>query len=101
MSGAAGIDIVFEDQGTKARYVATVPGVEGEAELTLSKVNDTLWIADHTGVPDTMRGLGVAKALATRLIEDMRAAGRRIVPLCPYVRGEAQKHPDWSDVIQW
>lgn len=98
----ADIAITRTDTETKARYVATVPGVEGEGELTLSKVSDTLIIADHTGVPDSMRGLGVAGALVARLIVDARAAGQRIVPLCPFVRAQAQRHKaDWADVIQW
>lgn len=96
------IAITRTDTETKARYVATVEGVSGEGELTLSKVSDTLIIADHTGVPDTMRGLGVAGALAARLISDARAAGQRIVPLCPFLRAQAQRHrEDWADVIQW
>jgi uncharacterized protein len=94
--------ITRTDSDTKARYVATVQGVEGEGELTLSKVSATLIIADHTAVPDTMRGLGVAGALVARLIADARAAGQRIVPLCPFVRAQAQRHKaDWADVIQW
>ena len=94
------VSITFEDQGNKARYVATVPGVAEEAELTLSKLSDALWIADHTGVPDSMRGMGVGKALVEHLIVEMRAAGRQIMPLCPFVRAQAQKHPEWADVIQ-
>lgn len=102
MSNLADITITRTDTDTKARYVATVRGVEGEGELTLSKVSDTLVIADHTGVPDSMRGLGVAGALVTRLIADARAAGQRIVPLCPFVRAQALRHKtDWADVIQW
>jgi predicted GNAT family acetyltransferase len=56
-------------------------------------------IADHTGVPDTMRGMGVAKALATRLVEDARAEGVKIMALCPYVNAERRKHPEWADVF--
>lgn len=98
----ADITITRTDTATKARYVATVPGAPGEGELTLSKVSATLIIADHTGVPDSMRGLGVAGALVARLIADARAAGQRIVPLCPFVRAQAQRHKaDWADVIQW
>lgn len=98
----AEVTITRHDTDSKARYVATVPGVEGEAELTLSKVSDRLIIADHTGVPETMRGLGVAGALVDRLIADARAAGQRIVPLCPFVRAQAQRNKaDWADVIQW
>jgi len=96
------ITIRYEDEGSKARYAASVAGYEDEGELTISKVSDTLIIADHTGVPDSLRGLGVARALVERLIEDARAHGRRIVPLCPFVRSYATKHKEAvSDVIQW
>ncbi|MFD0982692.1 GNAT family N-acetyltransferase [Tropicimonas aquimaris] len=96
------ITITRTDTDSKARYAARVAGVEGEGELTLSKVTDKLIIADHTGVPDTMRGKGVAAALAERLIADARAAGQRIVPLCPFVRAYAEKRREaLADVIQW
>ncbi|WP_319532358.1 GNAT family N-acetyltransferase [uncultured Cohaesibacter sp.] len=96
------VKIHREDTDTKARYAALVDGVEGEGELTLSKVTKNLVIADHTYVPDSMRGLGVAAALVERLISDARQAGQRIVPLCPYVRSQAEKkRSEWSDIIQW
>lgn len=96
------VTVTRTDTKTKARYVATVAGVEGEGELTLSKVSDTLIIADHTSVPESMRGLGVAGVLVTRLISDARAEGQRIVPLCPFVRAQAMRRgSDWDDVIQW
>ncbi|QDL94103.1 N-acetyltransferase (plasmid) [Paroceanicella profunda] len=92
--------ISFEETETKGRFVARVPGVEGEGELTISKVSDVLIIADHTLVPDSMRGMGVGGALAESLIARARAKGQRIVPLCPFVRAQALRHPEWSDVIQ-
>ena len=82
--------------------MATVSGHRDEAELTISKVTPTLIIADHTYVPDTLRGHGLARALAERLITDARAAGQRIVPLCPFVRGYVSKDREaFADVIQW
>jgi predicted GNAT family acetyltransferase len=59
-----------------------------------------LVIADHTLVPDTMRGTDAASMLAGALIADARAKGYRIVPLCPFVRAQSQKYLEWSDVIQ-
>lgn len=60
-----------------------------------------LIIADHTGVPDSMRGMGVGKALIKRLLADARAAGQRIVPLCPFVWAYADRHKEeTADVIQ-
>lgn len=95
------ITITREDSDTKARYVARVAEIEGEGELTLSKVSETTVIADHTSTPDSMRGMGVAKALVERLIEDARAAGQTIIPLCPFVKSYAQRNPEAvADVIK-
>ena len=93
------IAIAFEDGASKARYVATVEGQAEPAELTVSKLSDTVWIADHTGVPDSLRGTGVGRALVERLVADARDAGRRFVPLCPFVRAQAARRPDWRDVF--
>lgn len=92
--------ISYEDQGHKGRFVARVEGREGEGELTISKVSETLVIADHTLVPDAMRGTGAGAALVEALIADARAKGYRIMPLCPFVKAQSQRHPEWSDVIQ-
>jgi predicted GNAT family acetyltransferase len=85
---------------TKGRYVARVEGIEAAGELTYSRANPHLIIADHTDVPDTLRGRGIGMALATRLVEDARAEDVKIIPLCPYVNAERRKHPDWDDVFQ-
>lgn len=42
----------------------------------------------------------MARALVKRMVEDARKTGRQIVPLCPFVRDEAEKNPDWADVIR-
>ena len=93
------ISIRREIAGSKGRYVATIEGFEGEAETTYSIASPTLVIADHTAAPDSMRGKGVARALAERLVADARAEGFRIVPLCPFINAERRKHPEWSDVF--
>lgn len=98
----AEIEITREDSGSKVRYVARIAGLDAKGELTLSKLSDDLVIADHTAVPEAMRGSGAARALLERLVADARAAGQRIVPLCPYVRVQAvRRKDDWADVIQW
>lgn len=85
---------------TKGRYVARVDGIAEEAELTFSRASPTLVIADHTLAPDSMRGMGVARALVDRLIADARSEGFRIIPLCPFVKAQYARHPEWSDVMQ-
>jgi len=100
MTDKPSVQISYQDQEHKGRYVARIDGIAEEGELTISKVSDVLIIADHTFVPDAMRGTGAASALVNRLIEDARAKGQRIVPLCPFIRAQSLRHPEWSDVIQ-
>lgn len=92
--------ITREETGSKGRYVGHVEGVAESAELAWSRINPHLVIADHTFVPESMRGQGVALKLAARLVEDARAQGFKIIPLCPYVNAERKKHPDWADLFQ-
>lgn len=98
----ADLKITFSESDTKGRYGASIPDIHGEAELTISKVSAKLIIADHTFVPNELRGRGIAQALALQLIADARAKHQRIVPLCPFVRSYAEKNrEDLADVIQW
>lgn len=94
------VQVSYEDKGAKGRFVGRIDGVDDEGELTISKVSDVLVIADSTYAPDSLRGTGTAAALVNALIADARTKGYRIVPLCPYVRAQSQKHPEWADVIQ-
>ncbi|GAB2185782.1 GNAT family N-acetyltransferase [Roseibium sp. LAB1] len=100
MSATTSPAITLEQDGSKGRYVAKIEGITEPAELTFSIVNEHLIIADHTGVPDSMRGMGVGKALVERLVEDARHKQVKIVPLCPYVNAQRRKHPEWADVFQ-
>lgn len=94
--------ITREDSGAKAVYLGSLPGLDGVAELTLSKTSDTLVIADGTIVPDSLRGMGFGQQLVERLIADARAEGQRVVPLCPFVRAQVMRHKEeWADVIQF
>jgi uncharacterized protein len=84
---------------TSGRYVGRIDGVDGEAELHFTVRGPTLISADHTEAPTSMRGTGTAMALVERMIEDARANGFKITPLCPYVLAQYRKHPEWSDVM--
>ncbi|WP_413718083.1 GNAT family N-acetyltransferase [Silicimonas sp. MF1-12-2] len=89
--------IRLEIEGGRGRYVIEMNGEE--AELTFSVASPTLRIADHTGVPDALRGTGVGRRLMERMIDDARHEGFKIFPLCPFVNAERRKHPEWADVF--
>jgi predicted GNAT family acetyltransferase len=56
-------------------------------------------IADHTLVPDSLRGQGLAQALLDALLDDARSQGFTIVPLCPFVASQARRHPEWASLF--
>jgi predicted GNAT family acetyltransferase len=89
--------IAREVEGAKGRYVLRRDGAE--AELTYSILSPETIIADHTGVPDALRGTGAGAALVARLVADARAEGVRVMALCPFVRAQARKHPEWADAF--
>ena len=91
-------EIVLEDGEGKGRYVYRADGAE--AQMTFSKAGARLLIIDHTEVPDAFRGQGVGVALVARGVADARAAGKRIIPLCPFAAAQFRKHPEWVDVLQ-
>jgi uncharacterized protein len=84
---------------SEGRYAGRIDGVEGEAELTFTVQGPSIISADHTGVPDSMRGTGMGLALVEAMIADARSSGFKIIPLCPYVAAQFKKHPDWQDVM--
>lgn len=90
-------EIVREVQGSKGRYV--IRKDDAEAELTYTILSPQTVIADHTGVPEALKGTGMGRALIRRLVEDAEAEGFKIVPLCPFVNAERRRHPDWAEVF--
>ncbi len=92
------LNITREFDSTRGRYVAKVPGVEGEAELTFLRLDDNRVLADHTLTPMALRGRGIASALVERLVADARREGFKVVPQCPFVVALFDHHADWSDV---
>lgn len=91
-------EIAREVEGARGRYVLREEG--GEAELTYSIASPGLVIADHTGVPEALRGRGLGERLVERLVADARAEGVKIVPLCPFVDALRRRHPGWADVFE-
>ena len=87
-----------EEGETKGRYVIRIDG--HEAEMTYTKVGLHQRIIDHTGMPEALRGRGVGEALVQRGVEDARAEGIKIIPLCPVAKAQIERHPEWQDVLR-
>ncbi|WP_107054310.1 GNAT family N-acetyltransferase [Streptomyces sp. NRRL S-350] len=52
----------------------------------------------HTEIDDAFAGQGLAADLVQEALTDVRATGKRIVPICSYVAGFLLKHEEFGDL---
>ncbi|MDI6102759.1 GNAT family N-acetyltransferase [Actinoplanes sp. NEAU-A12] len=53
----------------------------------------------HTKVDPGFEGQGVGSALARAAMDDARGKNRTVVPLCPFVSGWVDKHPEYEKLV--
>ncbi|WP_338017510.1 GNAT family N-acetyltransferase [Streptomyces adustus] len=51
----------------------------------------------HTEIDDAIAGQGPASFLVQQALTDVRASGKRIVAVCPYVAKFLKKHDEFAD----
>lgn len=79
------------------RYVIALADGQ-EAEMTYRRRGDQVIVIDHTFVPPSARGRGLAEKLVKRGVADARATGVKIVPLCSYAAVQFRRHSEWADL---
>lgn len=95
-----GADITVRDDEARSRYLAE----RGEEVLGFAAYRRVAAVTTftHTIVQPEHEGQGVASTLVRTALESERAAGRTIVPRCPYVRRFLQRHPEYVDLVsEW
>jgi predicted GNAT family acetyltransferase len=53
----------------------------------------------HTEIDEKFGGRGLAGTLVESALISTRSTGRRIVPVCPYVRKFVGKHHEFDDIV--
>ena len=91
-------DVEMTHQPQTHRYEAHVGGeLAGFAEYQLT---DELVVFTHTEVDGRFEGQGVGSAIARAALDDVRREGsRRVLPLCPFIKGWIAKHRDYADLV--
>ena len=93
------VSVHKEETADLITFIAQVEGVSETGKLTLRRISDTVWNANHTGVPRAIGGRGVGKALVQAMVEDARQSGYKVVPGCPFVAKLFERHPDWAEGV--
>lgn len=51
----------------------------------------------HTEVPVGLEGKGVGSALAKHVLDYAKKQGKKVLPLCPFIKAYIQRHPEYKD----
>lgn len=81
----------------KNRYELSV---DGHLAATYYRIADGVITFIHTEVPDALAGRGVGSKLVKGALDQVRAAGLKVVPQCPFVRAYIEKHSDYADLLK-
>jgi predicted GNAT family acetyltransferase len=91
------VQIDVRDVPEAGRYEVLVDGeVAGYADR---EVRDGRMVLPHTVVMPALRGRGLAAHLIRRALDDARAGGLSVAPVCSYVSGFIAENPDDIDLV--
>ena len=68
-------------------------------DMTYHVDGDTV-VTPHTEVDVEHGGRGHGKELVRGALDSIRADGRFVEPLCPFVRSYIRRHPDYQDLVK-
>lgn len=54
----------------------------------------------HSETPAGLQGRGYASALAKFALDRDLAAGRHVIPSCPFVRTYIKRHPEYASLVR-
>ncbi|MFI7649269.1 GNAT family N-acetyltransferase [Micromonospora sp. NPDC049460] len=69
------------------------------AGVVTYQLTGTIVAYTHTEVDAEFEGRGVASTLARAVMDDARARGRTVVPICPFLSGWLEKHPEYDAIV--
>ena len=89
--------MTVRDNPDQGRYEALVD--EQLAGSLFYRERDGALVLVHTEVEEAFAGQGVGGRLVAGTLDDARARGLSVIPLCPFARGWIERHPEYQDLI--
>ena len=73
--------------------------VDGSLAKAWYRENGNVIIFTHTDVPKELTGRGVGTQLAKGALDAVRAAGQKVVALCPFIAAYVKRHHEYDDLL--
>jgi len=96
-SGGGADQVTVEHSAARERYSAIV-GDELVGYLDYVAEPERM-VLTHTVVHDRYAGRGYAGQLVRYVLDDIRASGKRVVPVCSYVVAYIERNPEYQDLV--
>lgn len=96
MTGARGDEVRHSHAGAHGEFFIERGG-KRVAELTYRIAGEDA-IVGHTWVDPKLRGGTLGSALVEAVVEWARKEGRKVIPMCSYVRAVFARTPAYADV---
>jgi len=92
------MSIEVKNNADQTRYEAYLDGQL--AGVAVYELRPSTIVFVHTEVSPDFEGKGIGGALAKGALEDVRAGGAYdVLPLCPFIKGYIEKHPEFGDLV--
>jgi uncharacterized protein len=89
--------VSIRDNPEELRYELVVDG-DVEGEIMYRRSPDRIVLV-HTEVSPSLEGQGLGSRLVVEALDDIRARGLHVVPICPFVRRYIRRHPEYNDLV--
>ncbi len=73
--------------------------VEGFTALAAYRLKPGVITFTHTEVPKELGGRGIGSQLAKGALDQVRARGLKVVPLCPFIKAYIEKNAEYQDLL--
>lgn len=80
----------------RSRYELTAGGLLAVCEF--NRLSSAVMFT-HTEVPEALEGRGVGSSLVRGALDDVRAQGLEVIPLCPFVAAFIRRHREYMDLV--
>ena len=87
---------VHDNPGASRFEITVGDEIAGYAEYQLTDGGITF---THTVIDDAYEGRGLGSRLASAALDEARAQGLRVNPVCSFIKGYIERHPDYLDLV--
>jgi uncharacterized protein len=91
--------VTVHDNPDELRYELEEDG-EVRGYIQYRRHGDGVITLVHTDVDPKWEGHGVGSALAQGALDDLRARGLKVRPLCPFVAAYIRRHPEYEEIVE-